>query len=100
MLKIGLNPYGLAYYLGFQGRGTPRINPERRDLEDFIVLAQELDSRTLEIAEAWLSPLDEAGLQALRDRLKLLNMTPIVSSRLQGGTLRSACTPRSRWAPV
>ena len=28
-LVTGLNPYGLTYYLGMQGGGTPRANPSR-----------------------------------------------------------------------
>jgi len=100
MLKVGLNPYGLAYYLGFQGKGTPRANPERRGLDDFIALAQELGAQTLEIAEAWLAPLSDAELRALRDRLHALGMTPIVSSRLHGGNfdvcLRSAAVLGAR----
>ena len=49
MLQIGLNPYGLTYYLGLQGSGTPRANPNGRGLEGFITLAQELNAKTLEI---------------------------------------------------
>ncbi len=85
MLQVGLNPYGLTYHLGLQGRGTPRANPDARGLEGFIELAQELGARTLEIAETWLAPLGAAGLQTLRDRLDGLGMAPVVSSGLQHG---------------
>lgn len=85
MLQVGLNPYGLTYTLGLQGRGTPRANPDGRGLEGFIELARELDSRTLEIAETWLAALTDAELRALGDRLKALRMEPVVSSGLQAG---------------
>ena len=45
MLDVGLNPYGLTYYLGLQGRGTPRANPDGRGLEGFIELAEELGAQ-------------------------------------------------------
>ena len=85
MLRVGLNPYGLTYHLGLQGRGTPRANPNGRGLEGFIELAQELGARTLEIAEHWLAPLGSAELADLRARLRDLDMTPVVSSGLQQG---------------
>ena len=51
MLDVGLNPYGLTYYLGLQGRGTPRANPGGRGLEGFI------DARARNSApRPWRSP--------------------------------------------
>jgi sugar phosphate isomerase/epimerase len=95
MLEVGLNPYGLTYYLGLQGRGTPRANPDGRGLEGFIALAEELGAKTLEIAETWLAPMDGAALAALRDRLDRLDMTPVVSSGLHHGDF-SACVRAAR----
>ena len=89
MLRVGLNPYGLTYYLGLQGRGTPRANPGGRGLEGFLELAEELRAKTLEIAETWLVPLDDAELRALRARLDALGMTPVVSSGLQQGDVKA-----------
>jgi sugar phosphate isomerase/epimerase len=85
MLQIGLNPYGLTYHLGLQGHGTLRANPDGRGLEGFIALAEELGGKTLEIAEAWLAPMSDAELAALRHRLEALGMVPVVSSGLQRG---------------
>jgi 3-oxoisoapionate decarboxylase len=85
MLDVGLNPYGLTYHLGLQGRGTPRANPAGRGLEGFVELAEELGAKTLEIAETWLAPLSDAELRGLRDRLRGLGMAPVVSSGLQHG---------------
>lgn len=86
-IRTGLNPYGLTYYLGLQGMGTPRANPHGKGLEGFIALAEELGGRTLEIWEGWLARLGEADLAALRDRLQRLGMTPVVSSGLQNGDI-------------
>ena len=46
LLQIGLNPYGLTYYLGLQGRGTPRANPDGRGLNGFIEVARDLGAKT------------------------------------------------------
>lgn len=80
LIRTGLNPYGLAYTLGFQGRGTPRANPNASGLEGFIALAQKLGAKVLEIPEAWLRDLPD--LEGFGARLQDLGMTPIASSGL------------------
>ena len=82
MLDVGLNPYGLTYVLGLQGRGTPRANTDGSGLEGFIAIAQEVGAKTLEIFEPWLAGMDAAALTKLRDRLASLGMTPVVSGGL------------------
>src|SRR5882724_8769839 len=89
MLETGLNPYGLTYVLGLQGQRTPRANPKGTGLEGFIALAEELKAKTLEIFEPWLAKMSEAELAALRERLKSLGMTPVVSSGLQNADIVS-----------
>lgn len=81
-LRTGLNPYGLTYYLGLQGAGTPRANPNGVGLEGFIALATELGARAIELPENWLKPMSDADLAALKARLDGLDMLPIVSSGL------------------
>ncbi|HET7715064.1 MAG TPA: sugar phosphate isomerase/epimerase family protein [Bauldia sp.] len=90
MLEVGLNPYGLTYVLGLQGRGTPRANPAGRGLEGFIAIAEELGAKTLEIFEPWLAGMDAGALAALRDRLAGLGMTPVVSGGLMMGPVDRA----------
>jgi sugar phosphate isomerase/epimerase len=90
MLEIGLNPYGLTYVLGLQGRGTPRANPNGSGLEGFIAIAGELGAKTLEIFEPWLAEMDDAALSKLRDRLAALGMTPVVSGGLMMGPVDRA----------
>jgi sugar phosphate isomerase/epimerase len=82
MFRLGLNPYGLTYHLGLQGRGTPRHNPHGAGLEGFIALAQELGARTLEIYEPWLTDLPDAEVVDLNKRLAGLGIVPVVSGGL------------------
>ena len=88
-IQTGLNPYGLTYYVGLQGRGTPRANPAGVGLNGFVDLAAELNSRTIEIFEPWIGELDEPGRQALRKRLEALRMEPVISSALWNGEMNS-----------
>jgi 3-oxoisoapionate decarboxylase len=80
--RTGLNPYGLTYHLGLQGSGGPRANPNGRGLEGFIAIAQELGARSIELHNGWLVHSSDAELQALRERLKALEMQPIISHNL------------------
>src|SRR6202453_2311319 len=73
----GLNPYGLTYHLGLQGRDGPRVNPNGVGLEGFIAIAVELGARAIEIFDPWLRALSDDELAALRDRLAGLRMIPI-----------------------
>lgn len=77
--KTGLNPYGLTYHLGLQGRGTPRENPDGKGLEGFIALAEELGAKALEIFDPWIAGFSDDEMRALRDLLSALGITPIVS---------------------
>lgn len=79
MLQIGLNPYGLTYHLGLQGRGTPHANPTGRGLAGFLEVAQEIRAKTIEIHNAWIAELNEAETQAVRERIIALGMTPVIS---------------------
>ena len=63
-IRTGLNPYGLTYVLGLQGRGTPRAYARASGLEGFIGLGQEIGAKTLEIWEGWLLEMSDAELAA------------------------------------
>lgn len=79
-MRVGLNPYGLTYLLGLQGRGTGRVNPEGRGLDGFLTLAEELGVRVLEIFDPWLRELDDGSLRELASWLGERNIVPVVSS--------------------
>ena len=93
MLQVGLNPYGLTYWLGLQGAGTPRANPKGVGLEGFIGLAQEIGAKVVELHNGWLNKMSEAELTALRERLAKLGMVPVVSSGLVHEPVGSAIGP-------
>ena len=81
-LRVGLNPYGLTWTLGLQGRGTPRANPAGGGLDGFIAIADELGAEVLEIFEPWLPDDATTPRSRLRDRLAARGMTPMVSAGL------------------
>ncbi len=81
-LDVGLNPYGLTYHLGLQGKGTARENPNGKGLEGFIAIATELNAKVIEIFDPWLAKLNDAQLRDLKKRLDDLGMTPVVSAGL------------------
>ncbi len=82
MLEVGLNPYGLTYWLGLQGAGSPRANPKGVGLEGFIKLATELGARVIELHNPWLTAMSDDELAALRERLAGLNLRPVIGSGL------------------
>jgi 3-oxoisoapionate decarboxylase len=81
-ISLGLNPYGLTYHLGLQGKGTPRANLNGKGLDGFIAIATELGARVLEIFDPWLAELSDDGLRDLKKRLSGLGMTPVISAGL------------------
>lgn len=95
VLKTGLNPYGLGYTLGRQGKGTARANPEGQGLAGFIALGQEIGATTMEIAADWVTELDDPALDRLHAVLDSSRMTPVLSSGLHRGDF-DACVRVAR----
>lgn len=92
-LRIGLNPYGLAYAVGLHGAGTPRGNPAPIGLGGFMAIARELGARCLEIHAPWLDGLSPSSLAQLREACATRGMTPVISTGLthaRGETLETA----------
>jgi sugar phosphate isomerase/epimerase len=79
MLRVGLNPYGLTYWLGLQGSGTERANPDGRGLEGEIEIAQEIGARSIELHNAWLATMPDDELATLRGRLEAMDLQPVIS---------------------
>jgi len=86
-LTTGLNPYGLTYFLGLQGAGTPRHNPNGAGLEGFIKLTEELGGKAIELWEGWFKTMSDAELAALKTRLDGLGWKRVLSSGLQQGDM-------------
>ncbi|MDP3317083.1 MAG: sugar phosphate isomerase/epimerase family protein [Devosia sp.] len=86
-LTTGLNPYGLTYFLGLQGAGTPRHNPNGAGLEGFIKLTEELGGKAIELWEGWFKTMSDAELAALKVRLDTLGWKRVLSSGLQHGDM-------------
>ncbi|HWA20374.1 MAG TPA: TIM barrel protein [Devosia sp.] len=86
-LTTGLNPYGLAYTFGMQGKDTPRRNPKPKGLDDFIALTAELGGKAIELWDGWLKLMEDVDLAALRHRLDVLGWKRVLSSGLQHGDL-------------
>ncbi len=81
-LDVGLNPYGLTYTLGLQGKGTARANPAGKGLEGFIAIATGLKAKVLEIFDPWLADMPDTAIKDLKKRLNDLGMIPVVSAGL------------------
>jgi sugar phosphate isomerase/epimerase len=79
--RIGLNPFGLAYSLGLQGRGTPRANPSPLSLFDYVVLAEETGiTAVIELPVILLEELSAQGqFDRLQSRLRDLKATPVIA---------------------
>jgi 3-oxoisoapionate decarboxylase len=90
-LLTGINPYGLTWLLGLQGKGTPRGNPKPGGLDGFIKIAAELDAKVIEIFDPWLAALSDDELRSLKHRIGALGMVPVISAGLNMmGPLESA----------
>lgn len=81
-ISLGLNPYGLTYHLGLQGKGGPRANPDGKGLDGFIAIAMELKAKVLEIFDPWLAELSDDALVDLKKKLSDHGMTPVISAGL------------------
>ena len=79
LFKLGLNPYGMTYYLGLQGRGTTRQNPNGTGLEGFLKIAEELGAKSLEIFDPWLHEFSGNNFQSLKARLDRQGIIPVIS---------------------
>lgn len=89
-LRIGLNPYGLAYAVGLQGARTERANPAPIGLRGFLGIARELGARCVELHGDWLTAADDEEIARVRDEIVSMDAVPIVSvglSQQPGETL-------------
>lgn len=95
MLHIGLNPFGIAYTMGFQGQDTPRVNPRPLDIAGYLDLAESVGATaTMELPTRLLLALSDPV--RLRDRLDAMNARVVLShvSPLKGDL--KPCIPLAR----
>ncbi len=79
-MRVGLNPYGLTWVLGLQGRGTPRSNPAGRGIAGLLDIADELGAKVVEIFDPWLRAMPDAEVAAIGARLAGRDQVPVVSA--------------------
>lgn len=79
MVRLGLNPYGIAYCNGLMAQGTSRANPAPNSLDAYLALAQEAGVEGIELDLRQLAGLDDAGLQALGRRLAAIDYFVVLS---------------------
>lgn len=89
-MRVGLNPYGLTYTLGIQGRGTDRQNPNGGGLPRFLEIAEEIGADLIELHEPWLAAMSEAELAELRAELEGMGMLPVVATGLMNAPAERA----------
>jgi sugar phosphate isomerase/epimerase len=88
-LRTGLNPYGLTWHLGLQGRGTPRANPRPAGLDGFVAIAERIGAEVIEIHHGWLAE-ERVDRAALRARLEARSLTPVIAASLPHGPIEPA----------
>jgi sugar phosphate isomerase/epimerase len=71
MIKVGLNPYGIAFSLGMQGMGTPRANPRPLTVEQYLELVQDIGSTGIELDAGYYSRLDAARQATVRQAVQV-----------------------------
>jgi sugar phosphate isomerase/epimerase len=81
-LRVGLNPYGLAYSIGLVGAGTPRANPAPMGMAAFIELALSAGAKCVELDGRWLTGLSDQELTATGETLRDAGATVICSDWL------------------
>jgi sugar phosphate isomerase/epimerase len=82
MFRVGLNPYGLAYSIGLQGRGTSRANPAPMSMDGFIALAERLGAACVELDGRWLATLTDDELRRTGRAIAASGMTALCSDWL------------------
>jgi sugar phosphate isomerase/epimerase len=82
MMRVGFNPYGLAYTIGLTGAGTSRANPAPMGMAAFIDLALEAGAKCVELDGRWLTPRSGTELTRVGRELHASGVTTICSDWL------------------
>jgi sugar phosphate isomerase/epimerase len=100
LIRVILNPYGIAYAMGLQGAGTERANPRPLSLSDYVDLVDGFGLSGVEFYTPLLDALDDAGLAHLRDRLASKRQAVVMSQPLAEDLSRSIECARALGAKV
>ena len=79
MLKVGLNPYGIAYTVGLVGSNTSRKNRSPLGLDGFVELAETIGAKSIEIHAEHLFSQPRPDLKRLKERLAQRGTAVVVS---------------------
>src|SRR3954469_25171966 len=82
MMRVGLNPYGLAFTIGLTGARTARANPEPMAMAGFVELALAAGAKCVELDGRWLTPRSNAELAGVGRELRASGVTIICSDWL------------------
>ncbi|WP_298816736.1 sugar phosphate isomerase/epimerase family protein [Chloroflexus sp.] len=92
-MLIGLSALSFSYRCGLIGRGTFRVVSHPLDVEDIITLATRAGLQSVEFPLSLLPDLSPDRLHALRDRLSLSGLMPVVDSDIVDVQLLRAHIP-------
>ncbi|MEF3273828.1 MAG: sugar phosphate isomerase/epimerase [Chloroflexus sp.] len=81
-MLIGLSALSFSYRCGLIGRGTTRAVRHPLDVDDVITLAARAGLQSIEFPLSWLPDLSPDSLNAIRERLSLSGLTPVVDSEI------------------
>jgi sugar phosphate isomerase/epimerase len=98
LVRVILNPYGIAYSMGLTGVGTSRANPSPMTLEDYLRLAEGYGVGGVEIYTPFLDSFDAMALARLKERLA--GRIVVMSQPLWSGISRSVACARALGAQI
>ncbi|HMQ35653.1 MAG TPA: sugar phosphate isomerase/epimerase, partial [Chloroflexaceae bacterium] len=79
-MLVGLSALSFSFRCGLVGRGTPRAVPAPMDVDDVIALAVRAGLQGVALPLALLPDLAPARLAALRERLALCGLAPVLDT--------------------
>lgn len=97
MLRVGLNPYGIAYSVGLFGADSPRPNPKPLGLDGFLGLAESIGAAGVEIPVALLKNVQDADVNRVCERLHAKGKYAILMHGISWGDLDGSLVVAERF---
>src|SRR5882724_2531596 len=98
MFRVGLNPYGIAYWVGLFAAGTPRANPKPLGLNGFLDLVEKLGLAGVEIPVAMLKDLAPEEAHLAWERIHANGKYAILMHGIPWGDLDGSLEVAKRFA--